>query len=290
MFISLQPYGPQHAKLPCPPLSPRVCSDLCPLSQWCYLTILSSATPFSFCLQSFHLLLPPFLASGSFPIVDPLHQMAKYWNFSFSISPSNEYSGLIFFMIDCLGSHGEKNSLSENKSQLGLELESLKSLSREPRVAYSGFWGEAFLTFEDCWVDPSVQFSSVQSLSHVWLFVTPWTVTCQASLSIINSQSLLKFMFIESVMPSNHLILCCPLSSCLQSFTTSGSFQMSQFFASGGHTIGISASTSVLPINTQDWSPLGCTGWISLQSKGLSRVFSNTTIQKHQFFGAQLSL
>ena len=81
-----------------------------------------------------------------------------------------------------------------------------------------------------------------------------------------------------------------PFSSCLQSFPASGSFQMSQFFASGGQSIGVSASTSVLPMNTQDWSALGWTGWISLQSKGLSRVFTNTTLQKRQFFSAQLSL
>ena len=80
-----------------------------------------------------------------------------------------------------------------------------------------------------------------------------------------------------------------PFSSCLQSFPASGSFQMSQLFASGGQSIGVSASTSVLPVNTQDWSPLGWTSWISLQSKGLSRVFSNTTVQKHQFFSTQLS-
>ena len=81
-----------------------------------------------------------------------------------------------------------------------------------------------------------------------------------------------------------------PFSSCLQSFPASRSFQMSQFFASGGQSIGVSASASVLPINIQDWFPLGLTGWFSLQSKGLSRVFSNTTVQKHQFFGSQLSL
>ena len=81
-----------------------------------------------------------------------------------------------------------------------------------------------------------------------------------------------------------------PSSSCPQSFPASGSFQMSQHFASGGQSIGVSALISVLPMNTQDWSPLGWTGWISLRSKGLSRVFSNTTVQKHQFFGAQLSL
>ena len=80
-----------------------------------------------------------------------------------------------------------------------------------------------------------------------------------------------------------------PFSSCLQSLSASGSFPVSQLYALGGQSIGVSASTSVLPMNTQDWSPLGCTGWISLQSKGLSRVFSNTTVQKHQFFGAQLS-
>ena len=81
-----------------------------------------------------------------------------------------------------------------------------------------------------------------------------------------------------------------PFSSCPQSFPASGSFPMSQLFASGGQSIGVSVSISVLPMNTQDWSPLGWTGWISLQSMGLSRVFSNTTVQKHQFFSAQLSL
>ena len=79
-------------------------------------------------------------------------------------------------------------------------------------------------------------------------------------------------------------------SSCLQSFPASGSFPVSQLFASGGQSIGVSASTSVLPVNTQDWSPLGWTGWISLQSKGLSRVFSSTIVQKHQFFSAQVQL
>ena len=81
-----------------------------------------------------------------------------------------------------------------------------------------------------------------------------------------------------------------PFSSCPQSFPASGCFPMSQFFTSGGQSIGVSASASVLLMNIQDWFPLGWTGWISLQSKGLSRVFSNTTVQKHQFFGTQLSL
>ena len=92
---------------------------------------------------------------------------------------------------------------------------------------------------------------------------------------------LLKFMSIESVMQSNHLILCIPFSSSLQSFPASGSFPLSQFFTSSGQRIGVSASTSVLPMNTQDWSALEWTGWISLHSKGLSRVFSNTTVMDH---------
>ena len=106
---------------------------------------------------------------------------------------------------------------------------------------------------------------------------------------ITNTQSLLKLMSVESVMPSNHLIFCRPLLLLPQSFPDSESFPMSQFFASGGQSIGVSALASFLPKNTQDWSPLEWTGWISLQSKGLSRVFSNTTLQKHQFFSAQLS-
>ena len=137
---------------------------------------------------------------------------------------------------------------------------------------------------------PLVPDSSVHSLSRVQLFATPWIAACQASLWITNSQSLLKFMSTESVMPSNHLILCRPFSSCLQSFPASGSFPMSQFFTSGGQSIGVSAPASALPMNIQDQFPLGWTSWISLQSKGLSRVFCNTTVQKHQFFSAQFSL
>ena len=115
-------------------------------------------------------------------------------------------------------------------------------------------------------------------LSHVQFFVTPRTAACQAFLST-TSQSLLKLMSIESVMPSNHLILCHPLLFLPQSFPAPGSFLMSQFFASGGQSIGALASASVLPVNIQDLFPLGWTGWISLQSKGLSSVFSNSTVQ-----------
>ena len=135
-----------------------------------------------------------------------------------------------------------------------------------------------------------IQFSSVQWLSHALLFATRRVAACQASLSVTNYRCLLKLMSIDLVMPSNHLILCRPLlllPSILSSIRVF--FLMSQFFASGGQSIGVSASTSVIPMNIQDWFPLGWTGWISLQSKGLSRVFSNTTVLKHQFFSTQLS-
>ena len=134
------------------------------------------------------------------------------------------------------------------------------------------------------------QFSSVQSLSRVQCFATPWTAALRASLSITNSWSLVKLMSIESVMPSTHSASVIPFSSCLQSIAASGSFPMSQFFTSGGQSIGVLASVLVLPMNIQDSFPLEWTGWISLQSMGFSRVFSNTTVQKHQFFSTQLSL
>ena len=129
----------------------------------------------------------------------------------------------------------------------------------------------------------------IQLLSHGRLFATPWTEARQASLSIMNSLACSKS---------------CPLSwwchptisssvvpfSCLPSFPVSGPFLMSRLFTSGGQSTGASASASVLPMNIQEWFPLGLTGLISFQSKGLSRLFSNTAVQKQQFFGAQLSL
>ena len=135
------------------------------------------------------------------------------------------------------------------------------------------------------------QFSSVQfsSLSHVRLFMTPWTVAHQASQSITNSQSLLTLMSIELVMPSNHLILCCPLLLPPPIFPTIGFFPNESLLHIRWPKYW-SFSFSILPMNIQDWFTLGCTGWLSLQSRGLSRIFSSTTVQKHQFFGAQLSL
>ena len=136
-----------------------------------------------------------------------------------------------------------------------------------------------------------VQFSSVQfSCSVVSDFATPWTSAHHASLSITNSRSLPKLMSIESMMPSNHLILFFRLLLLPSIFPSIRVFPMNQFFASGGQSIGVSASSSVLPMNIHGWFPLGLTAVISLQSKGLSRVFSNTTVQKQKFFSAQISL
>ena len=135
--------------------------------------------------------------------------------------------------------------------------------------------------------ESAVQFSSVHSLSRVQ-FCHP--VDCSTPGLPVHHQ--LQESTQTHVGWWCHPIISSsvvPFSSQLQSFPASGSFQMSQLFASGGQSIGVSASASILPMNNQDWFPLGWTGWISLQSKGLSRVFSNATVQKHQFFGVQLS-
>jgi len=135
-----------------------------------------------------------------------------------------------------------------------------------------------------------LEFSSVQWLSRVQLFVTPWTTAQHASLSITNSWSSPKPMSIESVMPSNHLILCCPLLLLLSVFPSIRVFSSeSALYIKWPKYWSFRFRISPL-MNIQDWSPLGWTGWISLQSKGFSRVFSNITVQKHQFFGTQLSL
>ena len=132
------------------------------------------------------------------------------------------------------------------------------------------------------------QFSSVQLLSRVWLFATPWTairLPCPTPTPRSFSNSCPSSQWCHPTISSSVIPF-----SCLQYFPGSESFLMSQFFASGGQRIGASTSASVLPMNIQDWFPLGWTGWMSLLSKRLSRVFSNTTFQKHQFFCAQPSL
>ena len=186
-------------------------------------------------------------------------------------------------------------------------------------LVYTGYWSlvtciicRYFLPFcgLSFYVRISFAMQKFLSLIRFYLFVfLPTTLGCccsvtqscstlcnpidaahQASLSFTNSRSLLKFMSIKLVMPSNHFILCCPLLILASIFPTIMSFPVSQLFTSGGQIIGTSASPSLLPKNTQGWSPSEWTGCISLQSKGLSRVSSSTTVQKHQYFCAQLSL
>ena len=172
----------------------------------------------------------------------------KYWSFSFSISPSNEYSGLISVRIawlNLLAVQGTLNGISSVQFSHSVMSDSLRphesQHDRPPgQSPMPGVYTNSCALIR--WHNPTISSSVI------------------------------------------------PFSSCLQSLPASGSFQMSQLFSSGGLSTGFSASTSVLPMNTQDWSPLGWTGWISLLSKGLSRVFSNTTVQKHQFFGTQPSL
>ena len=145
-----------------------------------------------------------------------------------------------------------------------------------------GTWSQA------TWV--SILVVVVQLLSRVWLFVTPWTTAHQAPVSSAVSQSLLKFTSLSQWCYLTISSSAAPFSFCFQSFPASESFPTSWTFASGDPSIGASSSTSVLPMNVQGCFPLGLTGLIPLKSKGLSRVFSNTTFQKHQFFGSQPSL
>ena len=139
---------------------------------------------------------------------------------------------------------------------------------------------KAFLTDQCKQIEKNNRISSVQLLSHVWLFATTWIATHQASLSIANSWSLCKLSPLSRWCHPTISSSVISFSSCLQSFPASWSFQMSQLFTLGGQSIGVSASASVLPMNIQDWFPLGLMGLISLQSKGILRVYSNTTVTK----------
>ena len=252
MSHSLQPHGLQHARLPCPSLSPRVCSHSCPLNPWCYLIISSSVTPFFFCFQSFP-------ASGSFPVSQlfALGGQSIGTSSSVSVLPMNIQG---WFPSGLTG-------------LISLQPEGLSRVfSRTNSLALSLLYGPT-LTFV------SVQFScSVVSDSLQPCEPQHARPPCPSPTPEVHQNPCPLCRWCHPTISSSVV----PFSSCPQSFQASGSFQMSQLSASGGQSIGVSATTSVLPMNTQDWSPLGWTGWISLQSKGLSRVFSNTTVQKHQ--------
>ena len=132
--------------------------------------------------------------------------------------------------------------------------------------------------------------NKIPSFSRVQLFATPWTVACQASLCITNSWSLLTLTSVRLVMPCKHLILCHPLLLLPSIFPSMRVFPNESVLCIRWPKTGVSASASVLPMNIHDWFPLEWTGLIALQPKGLSRVFSSTSVQKHQFFNTQLSL
>ena len=208
------------------------------------------------------------------PSVAHMARQTPYWPPSPSTSSAQKV-----LLLHCLLCHHESPPLPSLSLHLHSSVHPLSSAQMDESLGFPGMLYRG--TIFQLWMH---QFSSVQSLSHVRLFATPWIAACQASLSITNSQSLLKLMSIElvgdAIQPSH------PLSSPSPPAPNPSkhqSFPMSQLFTWGGQSIGVSASVSVLPMNTQDWSSLGWTGWISLQSKGLSRVFStDTTVQKHQ--------
>ena len=153
-------------------------------------------------------------------------------------------------------------------------------------MAFSGLQNTPWSRYDFPYLPSGFSNNSVQ-FSCVWLFVTTWTAARQASLSITTS---CKLMSIVSVRPSNHLLLCCPLLLLPSSFPSIRGFSNKLALCIRCQSIGASASGSALPMNIQDWFYLEWTGWISLQFKGLSRVFSNIIVQKQQFFSTQLSL
>ena len=238
---------------------------------------------------------------GLFKWVSSSHQVAKYWSFRSSISPSNECTGLTSFRMDWLdllavqGTH--KNLLQHHSSRASILqhsaffivqlLHPYMTIGKTIALTRWAFVGKVMsLLFNMLSCLRSVQFShSVVSnslQSHGLKHARP---PCPSPTPRVHPNSCPLSRWCHPTISSSVT----PFSSCPQSFPASGSFQMSQLFASGGQSIGVAASTSVLPTNTQGWSPLVWTGWISLQSKGLLRVFSNTTVQKQQFFSAQLS-
>ena len=247
----LWPYRLQHTRPPCPSPTPRDCSNSCPLRQWCHSTISSSVVPFSSCLQSFP-------ASRSFPMSQFYASSGQSIGVSASVLPMNIQGWFPW------GLTGLISLLSKGLSRVFSSTTVRK---------------HQFLSAQ-----PSLWFNT-----HISLWPRGWQHTrlpCPST----NSRSLLKLISFESVMPSNYLIFCNPLVLIFSIFPSIRVFSKSWLFTSGGQNIGASASASVLPMTIQDWYLLGLNPLISLLSKGLSIVFSSTTVQKHQFFSAQPSL
>ena len=250
---------------------PELAQTQCPSSWWCHPIISSSVIPFFSCLQSFP-------ASWSFALNQFFALGGQSIGPSALVLLMNEYSGLIPFRIDWFDLHAVQGTL--------------KSLFQQHSSKASILWNSAFfmvqlsypyIQFSNSFVSDCLRAHELQHARPPCPSPTPgvYPNSCQTHWVYTNSLS----QWCHPTISSSVFPFSCP-----QSFPALGSFQMSQLLASGDQSIGVSALTSGLPMNTQDWSPLGWTSWISLHSKGLSRVFSNTTVQKHQFFGAQLSL
>ena len=280
MSDSLRPHESQHARSPCLSQTPGVHPNSCPSSRWCHPATSSSVIPFSSYPQS----LP---ASESFPMSQLFTWGGQSTGASVltSFLPKNIQGWLIYNVMLTSAVQQSDSDIYWARQKVHLSF----PISYWKIQMNFNFFGLPYVCGCIC-IYTSVQFSSVQSLSHVWLFATPWTAAHQASLSITNSWSLLKLMSIELVMPSNHLVPCCPLLLLPSIFPSNKVFSNQSILGIWWPKYWSFSSASVLPMNIQDWLPLGLTGFISLLSKGLSRVFFNTIVQKHQFFSAQPSL
>ena len=277
---SLRPHGLQHTRLLSPPLSP--------LSQWCHLTISSSVAPFSFCLHSFP-------ASGSFPM-----------SWLFTSGDKSTYIHACVCTREC--THMCTLSLVQLFSTPRTIARQAPQSMGFPRQEY---WRGLLFPPPGDLPDPVIEPTSpaltgrfftteppgkpyvavgVQALNCVRLFVSPWTTTCQTSLSFTISWICSDSCPLSQWCPPALSYSVIPFSSCLQYFPASVSFPMSQPFASSDQSIRASASASVFPINIQGWFPLGLTGLISLLSKGLSRVFSSSTVWKYQLLSTHICL
>ena len=285
---SFQPHELQHARPPCPSPTPGVHWDSSPSSQWCHQPShpLSSPSP------------PAPNPSQHQSLFQWVMRWPKYWSFSFSISPSKQHLGLISFRIDwldLLAVQGTLKSLLQHHSSKASSLRHSAFFTVQLSHPYMTT-GKTIALTSRTFVGKvmSLLFNVLSQIRSVAqpcpTLVTPWIAACQASLSITNSWSLPKLRSFELVMPSSHLILCHPLLLLPSVFFSIRVFSTESILHIRWPKYWF-FSFSINPANEYSaWFPLGLTGLISLQSKGLSRVFSNTTVQKHWFFGAQLSL
>ena len=328
MSDSLWPNGLQHTRLPCPSPSPRVCKNSCPLSPWSHPTILSPVVPFSSCLQSFlasgSFPMSQLFASGGQSIAIQLQHVQQtggwtatlpsqlmsphlpyLWKPDFQEGSGTKVSGVWASpgFLRSVGGGARRSTPTPLPTTVTPATPSQTTVGSLTQASWAHSTNSCFSQEVFCFHLSLFKFPFLQvSLSQFYQQI-PSQFSSVVSDSLqphglstpglpvhhqLPEPAQTHVHWISDAIQSSHPVV--PFSSCLQSFPVSGSFPMTQFFTSGGQSIRVSASASVLPMNIQDWFPWGWTGWISLQSKGLSRVFPNTTVQKHQFFGVQLSL